>query len=287
MNETLKKQFLEEGYVIIDVLSNQEVKRLRSSLDEILNPTLEAKENSTIVNSSFQHLGDKIEDFGREAKNYYFNIVSIIGAESIHHTYYHPILIKAVEELLGPDIILDNAAIFAANIGTSYSLGWHRDIIQIPQDKIEDWLFNRFHNSVQVNMPLYEESVLWIVPGSHKRPNTSEENIAFVGSKYYAPLGAEMSGGIPVKIKAGQAALYNNNLIHRGHTEVMENLRRTIHMGYHSAVHPPTWHFYGINTELLNDQYLNTLSYPMRQMMEKHLACRSEFPNIETTWTKD
>jgi hypothetical protein len=102
-----------------------------------------------------------------------------------------------VEELLGPHPVINNASIFATNPGVSYSLGWHRDVIQIPQDEIRDEFFSPEwpHNSVQINLPLYEEQSLWVVPGSHRRPNTPEENAAFGGSKHYAPLDAVMPGG--------------------------------------------------------------------------------------------
>ncbi|MDQ4139759.1 MAG: hypothetical protein M3142_04475, partial [Bacteroidota bacterium] len=61
----------------------------------------------------------------------------------------------------------------------------------------------------------------------------------------------------------------------------------TLHMGYHSAQYPPTWHFYLLNSDLLTEDYLNTLSPIMRQMMEEYLACRREYPNMCDTWKKE
>ena len=288
MNSSLKQKFLEDGFVIVDVLTEQEVKEFRSLMDALLSPKVEAHDTKK-HSSSFQHLGDEIQDFGKEARQYYFHLLTKQGTESIHHAFHHPVILKTVEELLGPNLIVNNASILAANVGTAYSLGWHRDIIQIPQPEIEDWIFSpeRFHNSVQINLPLVEENSLWVVPGSHFRPNTPEENMAFGGSKHYAPVGAEMPGGIPVTLHAGQAVLYNNNLIHRGYTEKMKVPRRTLHMGYHSANYPPTWHFYLLNDTLLTNDYLSTLSPRMRKMMEEYLACRAEYPEMSDTWKKE
>jgi len=287
MKSTLKDQFLTEGYVIVDILTEQEVKDFRKIMDALLSPDKKAedvKEHS----SSFQHLGDEIENFGQEARQYYFHLLTKPGTEPIHHAFHHPKVLEVVEQLLGPDLIVNNASILAANPGTSYSLGWHRDIIQIPEEEIEDRLFSpdRFHNSVQINLPLVDENSLWVVPASHNRPNTDEENEAFAGSKHYAPIGAEMPGGVPVKLKAGQAVFYNNNLIHRGYSEKMVIPRRTIHMGYHSAAFPPTWHFYLLNHTLLTPEYMERLSPTMRGMMEEYLACRAEYPHMEDTWKK-
>jgi ectoine hydroxylase-related dioxygenase (phytanoyl-CoA dioxygenase family) len=288
MDKSNKEKFLEDGYVIIEVLTEQEVKDFLEVMDNLLSPKVKAADTKQ-HSAAFQHLGDEIANFGQEARQYYFHLLTKPGTEPIHHAFHHPVMLKAVEELIGPNLIVNNASILAANVGTAYSLGWHRDIIQIPQPEIEDWLFSpeRFHNSVQINLPLVDENSLWVVPGSHNRPNTVEENAAFAGSKHYAPVGAEMPGGIPVRLKAGQAVLYNNNLIHRGYTEEMEVPRRTLHMGYHSAALPPTWHFYLLNSDLLTEDYLRTLSPTMRQMMEAYLACRQEYPNMSDTWKKE
>lgn len=288
MGKSNIEKFLEDGYVIIDVLTDQEVAAFREVMDALLSPQVKAGDTKK-HSSSFQHLGDEIASFGQEARQYYFHLLTKPGTEPIHHAFHHPVMLKAVEEIIGSNLIVNNASILAANIGTSYSLGWHRDIIQIPQAEIEDWLFlpERFHNSVQINLPLVDENSLWVVPGSHNRPNTAAENAAFDGSKHYAPIGTEMPGGIPVTLKAGQAVLYNNNLIHRGYTEEMKVPRRTLHMGYHSAAFPPTWHFYLLNSDLLSDDYLNTLSPTMHRMMDEYLACRKEYPNMSDTWKKE
>ncbi|MEK0447481.1 MAG: hypothetical protein RLZZ399_2802 [Verrucomicrobiota bacterium] len=288
MNTPLKAQFLEQGYVIIDVLTPAEVQEFRTLMDALISPEVRTQDTQT-RSSSFQHLGDNLADFGKEARQYYFHLLTKPGTQPILHAFHHPVILKAVESLIGPDLIVNNASILAANVGTAYSLGWHRDIIQIPQPEIADWLFSseRFHNSVQINLPLVEENSLWVVPGSHRRPNTPEEDAAFGGSKHYAPIGAEMPGGIPVTLKAGQAVLYNNNLIHRGYTETMKVPRRTLHMGYHSAAHPPTWHFYLLNADLLTPEYLATLSPTMRTMMEEYLECRRQYPDMARTWQWD
>jgi ectoine hydroxylase-related dioxygenase (phytanoyl-CoA dioxygenase family) len=288
MSMSNKEKFEKDGYVIIDVLTEPEISEFRELMDALISPKIKSADTEK-RSSSFQHLGDEIKDFGKEARQYYFHLLTKPGTETIHHAFHHPVILKAVEEIIGPNLIVNNASILAANEGTEYSLGWHRDIIQIPQAEIEDWLFSpeRFHNSVQINLPLVDENSLWVVPGSHNRPNTEAENEAFRGSKHYAPIGVEMPGGIAVPLKAGQAVLYNNNLIHRGYTEKMKIPRRTLHMGYHSAAYPPTWHFYLLNGDLLTTEYLATLSPTMQRMMEAYLECRRQYPDMSQTWKRE
>ena len=281
----LRAQFEKDGYVILDILSEVEIADFRQIMDGMLSENKKT-EDTTTHGSSLQHLGDEIGNFGNENRQYYFHLLTKPGTEAIHHAFHHPKILEAVEQLIGPDLIVNNASILASNPGVSYNLGWHRDVIQIPEAEIEDRLFSkeRFHNSVQINLPLVQEDALEIVPGSHNRPNTEEENQAFAGTKHYAPLDAEMPGAIRVSLKAGQAVLYNNNLIHRGYCLDSKVPRRTLHMGYHSASKPPTWHFYLLNSELLTSDYLDRLSPTMRQMMEDYLACKQQYPRMEDTW---
>lgn len=288
MSTTAKDTFNTEGYVIVDVLTEQEVADFRVLMDALISPEVTSTDTEK-RSSSFQHLGDEIADFGKEARQYYFHLLTKPRTQPILHAFHHPVLLKTVESLLGPNLIVNNASILAANVGTEYSLGWHRDVIQIPQNQINDWLFSpkRFHNSVQINLPLVDENSLWVVPRSHHRPNTPEEDAAFAGSKHYAPLGTEMPGGIPVPLRAGQAVLYNNNLIHRGFTPKMTLPRRTLHMGYHSSAFPPTWHFYLLNSSLITPEYMATLSPTMRRMMEEYVACMRQYPDMARTWQWD
>jgi ectoine hydroxylase-related dioxygenase (phytanoyl-CoA dioxygenase family) len=281
----LREDFERDGYVIVNVLAENEINDFRKIMDEMLSEnktTADKNEHS----SSLQHLGDEISDFGNENRQYYFHLLTKPNTGKIHHAFHHEKVLSIVEDLLGPDLIINNSSILASNPGVSYKLGWHRDIIQIPEEEIEDRLFSkdRFHNSVQINLPLVQEDSLEIVPGSHNRPNTASEDAAFAGTKHYAPKDANMPGAMKVSLKAGQAVFYNNNLIHRGYSLETIVPRRTLHMGYHSAKYPPTWHFYLLNGDLLTEDYLKTLSSRMRGMMEEYLECRKLYPSMDETW---
>ena len=281
----LRTKFEKDGYLIKQVLNEAEVKAFRSIMDSMLSESKKTSDSKTHT-ASLQHLGDEISDFGNENRQYYFHLLTKPGTEAIHHAFLQEKVMEIVEELIGPDLIINNASILAFNPGVSYKLGWHRDVIQIPEEEIEDRLFSkqRFHNSVQINLPLVQEDALEIVPGSHNRPNNELENQAFNGTKHYAPLDADMPGALKVSLKAGEAVFYNNNLIHRGYSNNTQVPRRTLHMGYHSATRPPTWHFYLLNSKLLTAEYLDTLSPSMRSMMDKYLSCLKRYPRMEDTW---
>ena len=92
-------------------------------------------------------------------------------------------------------------------------------------------------------------------------------------------------GGVPVKIPAGHALLYHNNLTHRGYNAGMEMPPRTLHMGYHSAPRRPTWNFYLLPLESISEpDYQARLLPRIRGMVQNSIALRHRFPSMEDTW---
>jgi hypothetical protein len=79
---------------------------------------------------------------------------------------------------------------------------------------------------LQWNIPLYDDDVLWVVPGSHRRLNTEEENRQLLENPR-----VPLPGGVPVELKAGDGVAYSNYLLHWG-SNYSTKLRRTIHGGH-------------------------------------------------------
>jgi len=285
---TLLNDYSRDGFVIREVLTPDEVAGYLEVMETLLSTSARPRQTG-VHDAAYQHLGDELGEFGRESRQYYFHLLTRPGTEPIHSAFHHPAVLALAEELLGPRLIVNNASILAFNPGVTYGLGWHRDVIQIPEDEIDDRLFSprRHHNSVQINLPLLDEACLWVVPGSHNRPNRPEEEAVFAGSKHYSPVGAEMPGAVPVRLRPGEAVFYNNNLIHCGRADDASAARRTLHMGYHSATRPPTWHFYLLDADRLTPAYLDRLDPTMRRMMDEYLACRAEYPEMSATWQPD
>lgn len=124
---------------------------------------------------------------------------------------------------------------------------WHRDIrpsALAPLRGIQDDSRANGPAYVQWNIPLYDDTVLWVVPGSHWRINTAAENKA-LSCQPDMPL----PGGVPVDLAAGDAVVYLNTMLHWG-SNYSTNRRRTIHLGYRafgSAIYP---HANGFNWDL-------------------------------------
>jgi ectoine hydroxylase-related dioxygenase (phytanoyl-CoA dioxygenase family) len=282
-------RYHEQGFLLVDLLGEAEAAELRRDIDRILgwDPPRVGRDTGFHASEN-QHFGDDIGAYGQFSKHYYFHLITDERFLPIQRVFHHPRVFAAVESILGAPLILNNASLFAAEPGTAYRLGWHRDVIQIPQEQIDEaaiYRAERFHNSVQINLPLVEDDTLWVVPGSHRRPNTEAERAAFAGSKHYAPMDARMPGAVNVRMRPGQAALYNNNLIHTGQQERFRMPRRSLHLGYHCAAKPPTWHFYLLNERMFTDGLKERMSPRVRAMIDDYFACRREHPRMEDTWT--
>ncbi len=107
--------------------------------------------------------------------------------------------------------------------------GWHRDIHPVdmaPLDALTADLIENGPRYTQWNVPLYDDSVLWVIPESHRRRNTEQENAELLKDR-----AAPVTGGIPVELNAGDGVIYINYLNHTGSNYTTKK-RRTLHGGH-------------------------------------------------------
>lgn len=121
---------------------------------------------------------------------------------------------------------------------------WHRDIHPIDQAPLIGLQMDLHENApglMQWNIPLYDDNVLWVVPGSHRRPNTEAENHRLLKNPKLP-----LPSSIPVELKEGDGVVYTNTILHWG-SNYSTKLRRTIHLGYRAfggLTYPYVPHFY-------------------------------------------
>ena len=117
--------------------------------------------------------------------------------------------------------------------------GWHRDVHPIdmaPMDALAADLVENGPRYTQWNVPMYDDSVLWVVPGSHRRRNTDRENAEFMKDMAgYSEVSNERlqnaAEGIAVELNAGDGVVYSNFLLHTGSNYTTKK-RRTLHGGH-------------------------------------------------------
>ena len=111
---------------------------------------------------------------------------------------------------------------------------WHRDFyppLNAPLMAYADDILESGPRYVQWNIPLYDDDVLWVVPGSHIRPNTEEEN-ASIRADPRAPV----PGGIQTHLNAGDGVVYILPVLHWG-SNYSTKMRRTVHGGFARLTH--------------------------------------------------
>lgn len=127
-------------------------------------------------------------------------------------SYFDAELLKYVTALIGcrEDDLTMELYNMLVRPDRDFSLRWHRDDISAeasPEEELER--LNKPSHHAQWNLALYDDASLVLVPGSHKRARTAAERNA-------DPYEHILPGQITVKLKAGEVAFYNNNILHRG-----------------------------------------------------------------------
>ena len=127
-------------------------------------------------------------------------------------SYFDAELMKYVAALIGcseDDMVMELYNMLVRP-EREFSLRWHRDDIPASATDAEEMdKLGKPGLHAQWNLALYDDASLVVIPGSHKRARTSTEREA----DPYAP---ELPGQLVVKLKAGEVAFYNNNILHRG-----------------------------------------------------------------------
>lgn len=148
---------------------------------------------------------------------------------------------------------------------------WHRDLgphKEPPLRGLEADLLENGPGFVQWNVPLYDDDVLWVVPRSHRRINTDQEDRELLANNR-----APLSSGMPVRLRAGDGVVYINALLHWG-SNYSSKLRRTLHFGGRA--------FGGPNYPYVFDRYWEpdfTHSLPDRY--------RDQFQGYADLWSKE
>ena len=106
---------------------------------------------------------------------------------------------------------------------------WHRDIHPFDTAPLQGYAEDILENGpryIQWNIALYDDDVLWVVPGSHVRFATEDEQ-AQLNTDRTVPL----PNAVQTHLKAGDGVAYITPIFHWG-SNYSTRLRRTLHGGY-------------------------------------------------------
>ena len=106
---------------------------------------------------------------------------------------------------------------------------WHRDLHPIDTAPLQGYIDDILEGGpryVQWNISLYDDSVLWVVPGSHLRLNTLEENEVMLADPR-----CPLPNGVQTHLEAGDGVVYILPILHWG-SNYSPKMRRTVHGGF-------------------------------------------------------
>lgn len=156
---------------------------------------------------------------------------------------------------------------------------WHRDHHPIDTAPLQGYLDDILETGpryVQWNLSLYDDNVLWVIPGSHLRVNTEIEN-----EQLLADPRVPLPGGVQTDLNAGDGVVYILPLLHWG-SNYSTKMRRTIHGGFSNFTHyrsldyveylsPDAQEMFS-RWEKRSEQMQSWTEYALRAVIEKNAA---------------
>lgn len=189
--EAIEDIYSRDGFVFpINAVSENEAKKIRADLEKAEDETANDPEKLALIRSYPDRL---IPSFDQLIRN-----------EN---------LIKAVEPILGPDLLVWSGGLFIKEANTPHVVSWHQDLTYWGLDDAEEvtaW--------VALCPSNLQSGCMRFVPGSHKdqlvpHNDTFDENNLLTRGQEIA-VDVDDSDGVDVILETGQASLHHGHLFH-------------------------------------------------------------------------
>jgi len=230
-----RELFMQNGYLVLrDVVSSDELNQLRTSYEVLLD---RQKEIWTAGRGPDDPPGGAW-DSAPQPRVQLFSWDDQAGVQMVDESTINVVefwlsedIKGAAEQLLSMPVAASSEISLMCNPTFDYGPApWHRDVHPIdmgPMASMQEALVEHGPTYVQWNVPLYDDDVLWVVPGSHARLNTDVED-RHLRKDPRVPL----PGGVPVELAAGDAIVYINYILHWGSDYSTRAFRRTMTSGH-------------------------------------------------------
>lgn len=189
LSEAQIRHYEEEGYVFpVPVLSPQEVRAARAEIE-----AFEAKTGKTL-------------DYPEKSKSY-------LLFDWADRLIRHPRVLDAVEDLIGPDILVYHTTMWIKDPHTPQYILWHQDGTYFyldPPLHVTAW--------IALSDAPVEAGPMRVIPGSHKlgqfahEDDPGEHNLILRGQAIFGRFDDEE--GVAMPLKAGEMSLHHTNLVH-------------------------------------------------------------------------
>lgn len=170
----------------------------------------------------------RITDYSRGFKAYHHEVRELFDLVTI------PRMVGWMRDLMGDDIVCHTSAYIDKGPRDPMIVHWHQDCSYNPMDARSAVVFIAFEDVNTAN------GGLWVIPGSHLLGQLEfEPNKTGVLETQQAELFGKK---IPVSLKAGQALIFSDQLLHMSQGNTTDGHRRTFNATYSNASLVPNLH---------------------------------------------
>jgi ectoine hydroxylase-related dioxygenase (phytanoyl-CoA dioxygenase family) len=218
------EEYNEIGAIVVaDVLSADEIQRLRAVTDEFVEQARGLTTHNEIYDLEDSHTPDHPR-------------VRRIKTAHLHHAEYaslmrHPKIIGVLRDLWGPDIRFDTAKLNMKCAGFGAPVEWH-----------QDWAFYPHTNDSLAAVGVMFDDMemangpLMIVPGSHRGPIFDHHaDGIFCGAMDPANHDVDYASAIPLTGRAGSITVHHVRAVHGSAPNVSDRDRRLLLFQYRAA----------------------------------------------------
>lgn len=234
-----RTQFMEEGYLVLrEVIPADELDALRQSYELMVSRQRDIWAKERQLNDPpggvWETSAQPRLNLGREPLA---GLVDEKTASTIE-IWAHENMQGVSSELLGvEDAGVTEMMLMCNPVSDRGPAAWHRDHHPIDTAPLQGYLDDILETGpryVQWNLSLYDDNVLWVIPGSHLRVNTEQEN-----EQLLADPRVPLPNGVQTHLNAGDGVVYILPILHWG-SNYSRKMRRTIHGGFSNFTHYPT-----------------------------------------------
>jgi phytanoyl-CoA hydroxylase len=224
LNQTQVDEYKRVGAIVVpDVLTQDEVQRLRRVTDEFVEQARAVAQHNEIYDLEDTHTPQQPR-------------VRRIKSPHLHHAAYgelvrHAKIIEVLQALWGPDIRFDTAKLNMKSAGFGAAVEWH-----------QDWAFYPHTNddlaAVGIMMDDMElaNGPLMIIPGSHQGPIFDHHTDGrFCGAMDPATREIDYAKAIPLTGSAGSITVHHVRAVHGSAPNTSNKERRLLLLQYRAA----------------------------------------------------
>ena len=249
-----RTQFMEEGYLVLrEVVPPEELDALRESYELMVSRQREIWARERAPNDPpggvWETSPQPRLNLGRDP------LAGLIDEKtaSAIEIWAHENMQGASSELLGEeDAGVTEMMLMCSPVKDCGPAAWHRDHHPIDTAPLQGYIDDIVETGpryVQWNLSLYDDNVLWVLPGSHLRANSDAEN-----QQLLADPKVPLPGAVQTHLNAGDGVVYILPILHWG-SNYSKKMRRAIHGGFSNHTHYEAFDYINYLSPTVQDKF--------------------------------